>query len=315
MGAYIARRVAALVPLLLIVSFIVFSLSQLLPGDPAVVIAGGQKATPAGIAAAREQLRLDDPFVKQYVLWLGDTVRGDLGVSFFDHRTVAESIRQRFPVTLSLALGALVLTILIGLPLGIVAALRQGSWADRLITTTSSVALAMPDFWLGMILLSIFAVGLKSLPSGGYEGIADSPAGWATHLYLPWIAMGIPGGAGLARQVRGAMIDALEQDYIRTAESKGLARRAVVFKHALKNASLAPVTVLGIGFAYMLGGSVIIEQIFSLPGMGQYFYKALFNKDLPVIQGVVLLSALIFVFLNLVVDVLYAYLNPKVRLG
>ncbi len=315
MGAYIARRLLALVPLLIIVSFIVFSLSQLLPGDPALVLAGGQKATPEGIARAREQLHLDEPFVKQYVIWLGDTIQGDLGESFFDHRTVAESIRARVPVTLSLALGALVLTILIGVPLGILAALKQGGWADRVITTLSSIGLAMPDFWLGMILLSIFAVSLKVLPSGGYVPIADSPAGWATHLYLPWIAMGVPGGGGLARQVRGAMIDALQQDDIRTAESKGLRRHVVVFKHALKNASLAPVTVLGIGFAYMLGGSVIIEQIFTLPGMGQYFYSALFNKDLPVIQGVVLLSALIFVVLNLAVDVLYAYLNPKVRLG
>jgi peptide/nickel transport system permease protein len=315
LGAYIARRLVALVPLLLIVSFIVFSLSQLLPGDPAVVIAGGQQATPEGIAQAREELHLDQPFVKQYVVWLGEVARGDLGTSFFDNRTVAESIRARFPVTLSLALGALVLSVLIGVPLGILAAVRQGSLVDRLITTTSSIGLAMPDFWLGLVLLSIFAVGLNMLPSGGYVGIAESPAGWATHLYLPWIAMGVPGGAGLARQVRGAMIDALEQDYVRTAESKGLRRRLVVFKHALKNASLAPVTVLGIGFAYMLGGSVIIERIFTLPGMGQYFYKGLFNKDLPVIQGVVLVSAVVFVVLNLVVDVLYAYLNPKVRLG
>lgn len=315
MGAYIARRIAALVPLLLIISFIVFSLSQLLPGDPAIVLAGGQKATPAGIARARDKLHLDKSFVEQYAIWLGDTVRGDLGDSFFDHRTVAESVADRFPVTLSLAIGALVLTVVIGVPLGIFAAVRQGGLADRLITTGSSVALAMPDFWLGIILLSLFAVSLKVLPSGGYVPLLDSPAGWATHLYLPWIAMGVPGGAGLARQVRGAMIDALEQDYIRTAESKGLRRRIVVFKHALKNASLAPVTVLGIGFAYMLGGSVIIERIFTLPGMGQYFFIALINKDLPVIQGVVLLSALIFVVLNLVVDVLYAYLNPKVRLG
>jgi peptide/nickel transport system permease protein len=209
----------------------------------------------------------------------------------------------------------MVLTIVLGLPLGIIAAVRQGSLVDRFVTAGSSVALAMPDFWLGMILLSVFAISLRMLPSRGYVPFTDSPAAWATHLYLPWIAMGIPGAAGLARQVRGAMIDALEQDYIRTAESKGLRRRVVVFKHALKNASLAPVTVLGIGFAYMLGGSVIIEQIFTLNGMGRYFYLALFNKDLPVIQGVVLFSALIFVVLNLAVDLFYAYLNPKVRLG
>ena len=315
MGAYIARRLLALIPLLIIVSFTVFSLSQLLPGDPARVIAGGQKATPEGIQKAREELHLDKGFFEQYVIWLGDVVHGDLGTSFFDHEPVSESIKQRFPITLSLALGAMFLTIVLGVPLGILAAVRQGGWADRIITTLSSIGLAMPDFWLGMILLSIFAVSLKVLPSGGYVPFGDSPAGWATHLYLPWIAMGVPGGAGLARQVRGAMIDALEQDYIRTAHSKGLANHTVLFKHALKNASLAPVTVLGIGFAYMLGGSVIIEQIFTLPGMGQYFYSALFNKDLPVIQAVVLLSALIFVVLNLAVDLLYAYLNPKVRLG
>jgi len=315
MGAYIARRVLALIPLLIIVSFIVFSLSQLLPGDPARVIAGGQKATPEGIAKARKDLHLDKPFVQQYGIWLGNAVKGDLGTSFFDHETVMQSILQRFPVTLSLALGALVLTILIGLPLGILAAVKQGSFIDRMVTASSSVALAMPDFWLGMILLLIFAVNLQVLPSRGYVPLTVSPAAWATHLYLPWIAMGVPGGAGLARQVRGAMIDALEQDYVRTAESKGLRRHAVVFKHALKNASLAPITVLGIGFAYMLGGSVIIEQIFTLNGMGRYFYLALFNKDLPVIQGVVLLSALIFVVLNLAVDIFYAYLNPKVRLG
>jgi peptide/nickel transport system permease protein len=315
MGAYIARRVLALIPLLIIVSFIVFSLSQLLPGDPARVIAGGQKATPEGIAKARKDLHLDKPFVQQYGIWLGNAVKGDLGTSFFDHETVMQSILQRFPVTLSLALGALVLTILIGLPLGILAAVRQGSFIDRMVTASSSVALAMPDFWLGMILLLIVAVNLQVLPSRGYVPLTVSPAAWATHLYLPWIAMGVPGGAGLARQVRGAMIDALEQDYVRTAEAKGLRRHAVVFKHALKNASLAPITVLGIGFAYMLGGSVIIEQIFTLNGMGRYFYLALFNKDLPVIQGVVLLSALIFVVLNLAVDIFYAYLNPKVRLG
>ena len=315
MGAYIARRLLALIPLLLIVSFIVFSLSQLLPGDPARVIAGGQKATPEGIAKAREELHLDKGFFEQYVIWLGDVVHGDLGTSFFDHEPVSESIAQRFPITLSLALGAMVLTIVLGVPLGILAAVRQGSLVDRFVTAGSSVALAMPDFWLGMILLSVFAISLHVLPSRGYVPFTESPAGWATHLYLPWIAMGIPGAAGLARQVRGAMIDAMEQDYVRTAESKGLRRRVVVFKHALKNASLAPVTVLGIGFAYMLGGSVIIEQIFTLNGMGRYFYLALFNKDLPVIQGVVLFSALIFVVLNLAVDLFYAYLNPKVRLG
>ena len=314
MGSYVARRLLALIPLLLIVSFIVFALSLLIPGDPARVVAGGQKATPAGVERARKKLRLDKPFVEQYGLWLGHAAQGDLGDSFYNHRTVGSEIASRFPVTLSVALGAITITILLGVPLGILAGTRPRSLADRIVTATSSIGLAMPDFWLGMILITIFAVNLHMLPSGGYVGFARSPVEWATHLYLPWIAIGIPGAAGIARQVRGAMIDALEQDYIRTASAKGLRRRAIVFKHALKNASLAPVTVIGITFAYMLGGTVIIENIFSLPGMGSYFYEALIQKDLPVIQGVVLLTALIFVVLNLAVDLLYAYLNPKVRL-
>lgn len=315
MGAYVVRRLLAIIPLLLIVSFIVFALSLLIPGDPARVVAGGQKATAEGVARAREKLHLDKSLPEQYGIWLGDAVQGDLGVSFYNHRTVGSEIASRFPVTLSVAIGALALTIVLGVPLGILAGTRPGSLADRVVTFASSIGLAMPDFWLAMILLSIFAVGLHVLPSGGYVGIAQSPVEWATHLYLPWIAIGIPGAAGIARQVRGAMIDALEQDYVRTAAAKGLRQRAIVFKHALKNASLVPITVLGITFAYMLGGTVIIENIFSLPGMGQYFYQALIQKDLPVIQGVVLLTALIFVVLNLAVDLFYAYLNPKVRLG
>ncbi|MGZ4737182.1 MAG: ABC transporter permease [Acidimicrobiia bacterium] len=314
MGAYVVRRLLAIIPLLLIISFIVFALSLLIPGDPARTLAGGQKATAAGVARARKKLHLDQPFVNQYGIWLGDAVQGDLGESFFNNRTVGSEIASRFPVTLSVAVGALAVTVLLGVPLGILAGTRPGSVADRIVTVSSSIGLAMPDFWLAMILLTIFAVNLHMLPSGGYVGIASSPVEWATHLYLPWIAIGIPGAAGIARQMRGAMIDALEQDYIRTAAAKGLRSRVIVFKHALKNASLAPVTVLGITFAYMLGGTVIIENIFSLPGMGSYFYDALINKDLPVIQGVVLLTALIFVALNLVVDLLYAYLNPKVRL-
>jgi peptide/nickel transport system permease protein len=313
-GAYIIRRLLAIIPLLIIVSFLVFALSLLIPGDPAVTIAGGQKATPEGVARARDKLHLDQPFVSQYGIWLRGAVQGDLGESFFNHRTVGSEISSRFPITLSVAIGALAITVLLGVPLGILAGTRPGSIADRIVTVSSSVGLAMPDFWLAMILLTLFAVNLKVLPSGGYVGIEQSPVEWATHLYLPWIAIGIPGAAGIARQMRGAMIDALQQDYIRTAAAKGLRRRVIVFKHALKNASLAPVTVLGITFAYMLGGTVIIETIFSLPGMGSYFYDALINKDLPVIQGVVLLTALIFVMLNLVVDLLYAYLNPKVRL-
>jgi peptide/nickel transport system permease protein len=311
---FIIRRLVALVPLLLLISFVVFGLSLLIPGDPAQTLAGGTRADPAKVAEIRTQLHLDQPVYQQYGHWLGDVAHGDLGTSFLRNRTVAEEIRLRFPVTFSLALGALVLTILLGVPLGVIAGLRPGSTVDRIITFGTSAGLAAPDFWVAMILIGILAVQRQLLPSQGYVSFADSPVEWATHLYMPWIALGIPGAAGLARQLRGALADTLEQDYVRTARAKGLRGRMIVLKHALKNAALVPVTVVGLQFAYLLGGTVIIERIFSLPGMGQYFFDALTNKDLPVIQGVVLMSALIFVLVNLVVDVLYAYLNPKVRL-
>jgi peptide/nickel transport system permease protein len=313
--SYISRRLLALIPLLLIVSFIVFGLSLLIPGDPARTLAGGTKATPQHVEEVRRQLGLNRPFLLQYWHWLSHAVRGDLGTSLFKNRTVAADIRSRFPVTFSLALGGLVLNILLGVPAGILAGTRPGTLLDRAITFGTSVAIAVPDFWLAMVLVVVFAVKLHALPAIGYVPITDSPSQWITHLYLPCIALGIGGAATVARQLRSSLVEVLDEDYIRTARAKGLGDRLVIGKHALKNASITPVTVLGIQFAYLLGGTVILEQIFSIPGMGQYFFSGLNDKDLPIIQGVTLLTALIFVLLNLAVDVLYAYLNPKVRLG
>jgi peptide/nickel transport system permease protein len=313
--AYIVRRLLTLVPLLLLVSFAVFALVLLIPGDPAVTIAGGTKAQPEQIKQVRHLLHEDEPFLQRYGNWLGRAARGDLGQSIYKNRAVSDDIRSRFPVTFSLALGALVVTLLLGVPAGIAAGTRPGSLVDRAITVGSSAAIAIPDFWLGMVLVVLFAVNLNVLPAIGYVPFSRNPIQWATHLYLPWFALGLANGAALARQMRGALIDVLEQDYIRTADAKGLRQSAIIGKHALKNASIAPVTVLGLQFAYLLGGTVIIEQIFSIPGMGQYFYQALLTKDLPVIQGMVLVVALTFVLLNLLVDILYAYLNPKVRLA
>lgn len=313
MIGYIARRLLALIPLLLIISFIVYGLVLLVPGDPARTIAGGTKAPEAKVEEVRHQLRLDEPFVTQWSHWLGDALHGDLGYSFYKNRPVASELADRFPVTLSLTLGAMVVTLVLGVPTGVAAGTRPGSRIDRVLTVVTSGGLAFPDFWLGMLLVVVFAVELHALPAIGYVPFTTSPIEWLTHLYLPCLALGIGNAATLARQLRGSLADAMDADYVRTARAKGLRRSVVVYKHALKNVSMAPVTVLGLQFAYLLGGTVLIEYIFSIPGIGQYIYSALLDKDIPVIQGVVLVFAVIFVIVNLAVDVFYGYLNPKVR--
>ncbi len=315
MGAFIGRRLVAMVPLLVLITIGVYAFVLLIPGDPARTLAGGLNAQPSEIARIRHQLHLDLPFFAQYWRWVTHAVRGDLGTSLFQHESVASAIGSRFPLTLSLALGGLAVSILIGLPVGILAGTRPGTLADRSATVASSAGIAMPDFWLAIILALIFAVKLHLLPDLGYVGLTRSPWGWLEHLLLPWFALGVAGGATLARQVRGELIDVLDRDYIRTARSLGITERQVIGRLALKNALTPAMTIVGIQFAYLLGGTVIIEQIFSIPGLGSLMLQAIDTKDLPVIQGVVLLTAVIFVVVNLVVDIGYGILNPKVRVS
>ncbi len=313
MGSFVVRRVAAIVPLLLIITFAVYAFVLIIPGDPARTLAGGTHATPAEVARIRHQLHLDQPLLAQYWHWLTHVLRGDLGTSLFQHQSVAAGIAQRLPLTLSLALGAFALSILVGLPLGILAGIRPGSVTDRSATVGASIGIAMPDFWVAIVLVVLFAVKAHLLPDIGYVGLTTDPLQWFRHLLLPWIALGLAGAATLARQVRGALIDALDQDYVRTARAMGVPERKVIGRLALKNALTPAMTVLGIQFAYLLGGTVIIEQIFSIPGLGGYILQAIDAKDLPVIQGTVLLIAVVFVVVNLLVDIAYGVLNPKVR--
>src|SRR3984957_3361447 len=314
MAAYIGRRLLALPPLLLIISMLVFGLSVIIPGDPARTLAG-LNAQQAQVDKIRIQLGLNKPIVVQYWDWLIHALHGNLGNSIVANSPVVTELRQRFPVTLSMAAGGLVVIILIGVPLGLLAGTRPGSIRDRSATVVTSTFISIPDFWLAMVLVVLFAVKLHLLPAIGYVGITASPVQWATHLYLPWIALGLAGGATLARQLRSSLIDVLDQDYIRTAEAKGPRRRKIILKHALKNASMVPLTLVGLQFAYLLGGTIILETIFAMPGLGLYFYDGLLAKDLPVIQGVTLVYALTFVSINLIVDVLYGFINPRVRLG
>lgn len=315
MARFVGRRLAAMVPLLVLITAGVYALVLLIPGDPARTLAGGLNAKPAEIARIRHQLHLDQPFLAQYWRWVTHAARGDLGTSLFQHQSVATAIASRFPLTLSLALGGLVVAVLIGLPAGILAGTRPGTVADRSATVASSAGIAMPDFWVAILLALVFAVKLHVLPDLGYVGLTTSPWGWFEHLLLPWVALGIAGGATLARQVRGELIDVLDQDYIRTARSLGIPNRQVIGRLALKNALTPAMTIVGIQFAYLLGGTVIIEQIFSIPGLGSLMLQAVDTKDIPIIQGVVLLTAVIFVAVNLVVDIAYGLLNPKVRLA
>jgi peptide/nickel transport system permease protein len=314
MAGYIARRLLALPPLLLIISILIFGLEVLIPGNAAQTIAG-LNAPASEVKRITQQLGLNKPIVVQYWVWLDHVLHGNLGRSLVDDSSVISAIHQRFPVTLSMAVGGLVVIILTGVPAGILAGTRPGTILDRLLTVGSSAAIAIPDFWLAMVLVVLFAVKLHLLPAIGYVGITASPIQWATHLYLPWIALGLAGGATLARQLRSSLIDVLNQDYIRTAEAKGLKRRTIVLKHAMKNASIVPITLVGLQFAYLLGGTIILENIFSIPGLGLLFEDHLLDKDIPVIQGVTLVYALTFVLMNLIVDVLYGFVNPKVRYG
>jgi len=313
--AFIARRLLITVLLLILISLGVFSLILILPGSPAVALAGGTRATPAEIARITHQLHLNEGFFAQYWRWLSSALHGNLGNSLFQNETVASGIVARFPVTFSVAAGGMITAVLIGLPSGIISGIHQGTARDRFVTIGSSLAVAIPDFWLAMLLVIVFAVKLGWLPALGYTQFAQSPFEWFKGLLMPWLALGIGGGAVIARQVRGALIDTLDQDYMRTAVAKGLTRPIVIGKHALKNALSPAVTVIGIQFGYLLGGTLIIEQIFSLPGLGTFMLQAISDKDLPVIQGVVLTVATAFVMINLIVDVVYGYLNPKVRLG
>lgn len=312
--AFVVRRLLITVPLLVLISIIVFSLILLIPGDPAITLAGGVHATPIEIARIRRQLHLNEGFWAQYWTWLSHAVRGNLGHSLFENETVSSGIAARFPVTLTLAVGGVVLAMVIGVPAGVMAGVRQGSLQDRTVTIGSSLGVAVPDFWLAMLLVIVLVLDFHLLPAIGYTPFSVSPLGWMQHMLMPWIALGLGGAATIARQVRGALIDTLEQDYVRTAVAKGLPKRTVIGKHALKNALSPAVTVVGIQFGYLLGGTFIIEQIFSLPGIGTYTLQAISDKDLPVIQGVVLVVAVSFVIINLVVDVVYGMLNPKIRL-
>jgi len=314
-GELILRRLLTLLPVLLLVSFGVFMLIALVPGDAAVTLAGGQNATPAQIAHVRQQLHLNDPLLVQYARWLWGALHLDLGTSLISGVPVSHDLASRLPVTLSLVLAAAVVAIVIGVPLGLVAGTSPGSLRDSSSRVVSSLGIAVPSFWLAVILVSLFAVKWKIFPPTGFTPIQKSFTSWLRDVTLPALSLGFLVSASLARQLRGALIDVLDANYIRTAWAKGASRRVVVLRHALKNAAIPAVTVFGVQVGYLLGGAVIIEQIFSIPGIGTYMLNGITSHDLPVVQGVALVFVVFQMAMSLLVDLSYGYLNPKVRVA
>lgn len=311
--AYIARRFLLTIPAMLAMSVIVFLIIRLVPGDPVMVILG-LRATPESIAALRGQLRLDDPLVEQYLRWLSDLLRGDLGVDFRTHEPIREMLLTRLPVTLELAVMAMLMSALIGIPLGILAATRRGI-ADGGATGLGFIGISIPDFWLGVMLILFFSLELRWLPSSGWVPMRESIWGNISHLLLPAFTLAINFAAVLTRTTRGAVLDVLNRPYVRTARAKGLRERAIVWSHVLKNAAVPVATVMGLQFGYALGGAVIIEQVFSLPGVGRLTLNAVLERNYPVIQGAVLLVTFMFMLVNILTDALHAVIDPRVRLG
>jgi peptide/nickel transport system permease protein len=311
---YVVRRVLAIIPITLLVTFVAFILVSLVPGDAAKK-AAGEFATPEQVQQVRSELGLDKPLLTRYVDYLGDLAHGDMGrsVAFQPGRPVVDIIGELVPTTLSLTLVTMVFTLLLGFPLGTLAALRRGTRVDHAIGGFVTIALAVPPFVMGPLLVTILAVNNRVFPALGYTKFGEDPGEWLWHLILPAIALGLNPAAELARQVRAALVGELDQSYVRTARAKGLSTRKVVGKHALKNAGIAAVTVLGLQVGRIIGGSVIIETIFALPGLGQLAYTATFRADFPVIQGLILVSALFVLVINLVTDLSYLYFDPKLR--
>ena len=312
MLSYILRRILSTLPVMGIVAMFVFSLLYITPGDPAAVIAGDQ-ASPADVERIRQGLGLDRPFLVQFGTWLWGILHGDLGTSIFTNLPVTSLIAQRIEPTLSLMAITLVLTILIAVPLGVVAAWKAGSWVDRTIMGFAVFAFSLPVFVVGYVLAYVFALQFEWLPVQGYTPLAQGLWPWLQNLILPAIALGTVYIALIARITRASMLEVLQQDYIRTARAKGLDQRSILFVHALKNAAVPIVTVIGIGVALLIGGAVVTESVFAIPGLGRLTIDAILRRDYPVIQGIVLLFSFLYVLVNLLVDVTYTLVDPRIR--
>jgi peptide/nickel transport system permease protein len=314
MSTYIRNRLIAMLPVLFLVSIIVFMLIRMIPGDP-VLIMLGEEATLEVRAALRHELGLDRSIPVQYAVWVGRVIRGDLGRSIRTHQPVLEAIIQRLPVTFELTLLAMVISLSSALPVGIVAAMFRGSRVDMISTAAALVGISIPNFFLAIVLIFVFALKFGWVPPMGYTPPWQDLAANLKAMILPAMTLGIGASAVVARHIRSSFLEVLGQDYIRTARGKGLREHRVIFTHVLKNALIPVVTIVGLQFGGLLGGAIITETIFGLPGVGRLVIASIFERDFPLVQGVVLFVALVFLFTNLVVDVLYAFLDPRIHHG
>ena len=312
MGGILVRRLLGAIPILLLVSLITFGMIHMIPGDPAVAIAG-MSATPEQIANIRRDLGLDQPLLRQLWDWYANLFRGDLGRSLLLGQPVVQATMLRLPVTLALSAYALLLTLLIGLVTGIVAALRQNTWIDQAAMVLAMIGISLPSFYLGLLMIIVFAVGLRLLPTGGYIALTEDPLGWLATSTMPAVSLALLLAGLLARITRSTMLEVLRQDYIRTARAKGLPGRTVVVKHALATALIPITTVVGIIVSLLISGSVVIETLFSIPGIGQLLTQAVLNRDYPMVQGGLLITTALLVLVNIGVDLCYAWLDPRVH--
>ena len=312
MTAYIIRRLFATIPVMVVVALFVFLLLQLTPGDPAAVIAGDE-ASPAAIEGIRRKLGLDLPLWQQFGVYVWNLLRGDLGTSIFSNLPVLTLVKQRLEPSLVLALSTLVVAISFAIPMGVLAAWKVGTWIDRLVMGFSVLGFAVPVFLIGYFLIYIFAIELHWLPVQGYQPLAQGIGQTARSIALPAFALGMVYMALIARITRASMVDVLSQDYIRTARAKGVATSVVLLRHALKNAAVPIVTVIGIGLALLISGVVITETVFNIPGLGRLTVDAILKRDYPIIQGLIILFASVKVLVNLMIDISYAFFDPRIR--
>lgn len=311
---FLARRIAYSLVVLIGVLIVVFALVQLVPGDP-VRIALGTRYTPEAYEALRSASGLDRPLIVQFFNYLGNALTGDLGVSFRNGDPVTTTLLDRLPATVSLGLVGIVFALLIAVPAGIWAALREGRVSDAIVRVSSQFGVSVPDFWLGILLIALFSSTLGWLPTSGYRPLFDDPVGWLRHIVLPGLTVGLVAAAIMTRYIRSAVLEVASMGYVRTARSKGLAPRVVTLRHTVRNALIPVLTITGIQLATILGGVIVVEVVFAWPGLGRLVYNAVAARDYPLIQGAVLLMAALFLLINLIVDALYAVADPRIRLS